>query len=294
MSSTSSSPYGFVTVKGRGYRPEQVDAFAAAIADDRDAAWERAARLTVLAKEMEGEALRMRETVAALRPQTYEDLGERAHRVFQLATEEAEAVQEGARRAAQEEVARAEAHAEEVLRAAREEADAVREAADEQARQRLLAARAQAGEIRVLARRTLKSARGGELSALREQRQRAAVMLAEQEQGHIERWERAEREAAERAAALDAHHATLVARAEAALEEARQALVDAEPAARRCQDAARVRAAEVLAEARLEEERIAHETEQVLREHGEHWDEVCAHMDRMRESLNALTSRLVE
>ncbi|MFF9816399.1 DivIVA domain-containing protein [Streptomyces sp. NPDC014006] len=294
MSSTSSTPYGFVTVKGRGYRPEQVDTFVAAIAEDRDAAWERAARLTVLAKEMEGEALRLRETVAALEPQTYDVLGERARRLFQLATEEAAAVREGARQAAQEEVARAEAHAEEVLGAAREEAEVVREDADEQARQRLLAARAQAGEIRVLARRTMKSARGGELSALRERRQRAAGLLAEQEQRHIERWERAEREAAEQAAALDAHHATLMARAEEALEEARQALADAEPVGRRCQEVARVRAAELLAEARLEAERIAQETEQILREHGERWDEVCAHMDRMRDSLSDLTGRLVE
>ncbi|MFE0516507.1 hypothetical protein ACFW2E_43275, partial [Streptomyces sp. NPDC058964] len=94
------SPHGFETVRGRGYRPEQVDAYAAALSRDRDAAWERAARLTVLAREMEAEAERLRETVAKLAPQTYEALGERARRVFQLVLEEAAETRESARRAA--------------------------------------------------------------------------------------------------------------------------------------------------------------------------------------------------
>lgn len=55
MSGASASPHGFATVRGRerGYRPEQVEACAAALSEERDAAWERAARLTVLAREME-------------------------------------------------------------------------------------------------------------------------------------------------------------------------------------------------------------------------------------------------
>ncbi|MBK3647358.1 cellulose-binding protein, partial [Streptomyces sp. MBT33] len=52
---------------------------------------------------------------------------------------------------------------------------------------------------------------------------------------------------------------------------------------------ARARAAEILAEARLQEERIARETERVLREHGERWDDVQAQMDFVRSSLTALT-----
>ncbi|MFD5585297.1 cellulose-binding protein [Streptomyces sp. NPDC127063] len=294
MSSTSSSPYGFVTVRGRGYRPEQVDAYVAVVAEDRDAAWERAARLTVLAKEMDGEAQRLRETVARLQPQTYDALGEGARALYDLAVQEAEAVRERARRAAREEVARAEAEAEEVCRAAREEAEAVREEADERAREHLLAARAEADEIRVAARRAIKDARVQALGGLREVRHRTAGMLAAQEKEHAARLARADREAAERAEALDAQHADLVARAEAALEEARQAYADAEQSGRRRQDQARVAAAELLAGARLYEEQVAGETEQILREHGERWDEVCAHMDRMRNSLTALTGRLVE
>ncbi|MDV9178590.1 cellulose-binding protein, partial [Streptomyces sp. W16] len=80
MSSASVSPRGFVAVRGRGYRPGQVDAYAEALSRHRDAAWERAARLTVLARDMEAEADRLRETVAGLAPQTYETLGERAQR----------------------------------------------------------------------------------------------------------------------------------------------------------------------------------------------------------------------
>ena len=60
---------------------------------------------------------------------------------------------------------------------------------------------------------------------------------------------------------------------------------------RRYQEAARVRAAEILEEARVREDRIARETERVLREHGETWDDVQAHMDHMRDSLMTLTGR---
>src|SRR4051794_15192364 len=77
----SASPYGFVIARGlggRGYRPEQVEERAAELSLARDDAWERAARLTVLAKDMEAEAERLREVVAHLAPQTYETLGKRA------------------------------------------------------------------------------------------------------------------------------------------------------------------------------------------------------------------------
>lgn len=294
MSSTSSSPYGFVTVRGRGYRPEQVDTYVVAVAEDRDAAWERAARLTVLAKEMDGEVQRLRETVAQLKPQTYDLLGEGAQRLFQLALEEAEAVRERARCAAREEIGQAAADAEETRRAAQEEADAVRADADEQARQHVLAARAEADEIRVGARRAIKDARVEALAAMREARQRTAGLLAQQEKDHRNRLARADREAAELAEAMDAEYAARMADAEAALEEARKACSDAEQGVRRRQDEARARAAELLAEARLQEERIARETEDILREHGELWDQVCAHMDSMRDSLATLTGRLVE
>ncbi|MYV42981.1 DivIVA domain-containing protein, partial [Streptomyces sp. SID1328] len=76
----------------RGYRPDQVDAYLAALSRDRDAAWERAARLTVLAGRMETEAARLRETAAGLAPQEYGTLGERARYAFGLLREEARAV----------------------------------------------------------------------------------------------------------------------------------------------------------------------------------------------------------
>jgi hypothetical protein len=47
----------------------------------------------------------------------------------------------------------------------------------------------------------------------------------------------------------------------------------------------------VVAQARVRAERIARDTERVLREHGETWDDVQAHMDHVRSSLTALTGR---
>jgi hypothetical protein len=289
MSSASVSPHGFVAVRGRGYRPEQVDAFTAALCLDRDAAWERAARLTVLAKQMQAEADRLRETVAQLTPQTYEALGERARRLFHLGEDEAAAVRERARREAHERVAQAEEDALNLRQKAQDDADALRAEAEDRARHRLLAARAEADEIRVAARREVKENRTEAVAALREMRRRTAALLADQEKDFADRWAAVEREAAQSAAAVDACHAELVARAEAALSEAKEALVDAERSVGRRQEEAHARAAEIVADARLREERIARETERVLREHGERWDDVQAHIDQVRSSLAALT-----
>ncbi|MBL1082106.1 cellulose-binding protein [Streptomyces actinomycinicus] len=280
-----------MTVRGRGYRPHQVDAYMEALSDSRDAAWERAARLTVLAKEMDAEAAHVREVLASLAPQTYEALGERARRVFQLVVDEAAALGARTRGAAREEVAQAEAYAEAVRREAQEAADALRAEADEYASQLLLAAQTEAEEIRVGARLDVKAERGEELASLRELRQRATGMLVEQAREHAARWEQAECEEAERTAELDARLAERLRRAEAELAEAERALEEAQGCEGYYQEEARVRADDIIAHARLREEEIARETEQVLREHGETWDDVSAHMDSVRDSLISLTGR---
>ncbi|QCR47935.1 cellulose-binding protein [Streptomyces sp. SGAir0924] len=296
MSGASASPHGFVTVRGRerGYRPEQVEEVTAALCQERDAAWERAARLTVLARRMGTELERLRETVAQLAPQGYEALGERARTLFRLGVEEAEAVRDGARAEADGLLAEARAYADGVREAARAHAEDVRAQADERARQRLLAARAEADDVRIGARREVRAARGEALAALRETRRRTAAMLAEQGAEHAERW--AAQERAEEAAArdLDAHHAELMARAERELDEARRARAEAEEAAVRWQEAARTRASELIAGARDRRERIARETELVLHEHGERWDELQAHVDSVRSNLRSLTGRAAE
>ncbi|MEU6280862.1 cellulose-binding protein [Streptomyces sp. NPDC047028] len=301
MSSASVPPHGFVTIRGRGYRPAQVDAYLEALSRDRDAAWERAARLTVLAREMEAEAVALREAVAQLAPQTYESLGESARRLYQLVLDEAADVRVRARRAAEKQVAQAEASAQAVRREAQEAADALRAEAEDRARQRLLAAQAEADDLRVGARREVKERRGEALAALREVRQRTTGMLAEQAREHAERL-------AEVEAGLDAQGAVAgadtgegvaaqvspderVARAEAALAEVEREFTDAEEEARRCLEEAEVRAAEIVAEARVREERVARQTERVLRGHKETRNDLQAHMDHVRNSLITLTGR---
>ncbi|MFS4098025.1 DivIVA domain-containing protein, partial [Streptomyces sp. AF1A] len=166
MSSASKPPHGIATVRGRGYRPDQVDAYMEALSDDRDAAWERAARLTVLAKDMEAEVTRLRETVAGLPAQTYEALGQGARRLFQLVLEEAEDLRERAREEARQHVAQAEEHAACVHKAARDAAGRVRAEADEAARRVLLVAQAEAGEVRAGARRAVRKGRAEVLAAV--------------------------------------------------------------------------------------------------------------------------------
>ncbi|MGA4849359.1 cellulose-binding protein [Streptomyces sp. G5(2025)] len=290
-SGASSSPYGFTTVRGRGYRPQQVEAYAAGLSEERDEAWERAARLTVLAKDMEAEAERLREVVSRLAPQTYETLGGRARQILALAEEEADAVREAARAEALAATEVAEAAAREVREAARAYAEEVGAQADEWVGRRLGEDRATADEARISARRDVKEWRGEALAALRETRRRCEGLLAEQEKEQAERWEAAGREIAGREAAVDARDAERLGAAEVRLVEAERVFAEAREAARHRREDAQALAAEIVAGARLREERIARETERVLREHGEEWDEVRAHMDHVRGSLAALTGR---
>ena len=88
--------HGFATVRGRGYRTEQVDRFLEELSEDRDAAWERAARLTVLANEMTAECAALRDVVSTLSPPTYESLGKGALDLLRLVEEEATSVREQA------------------------------------------------------------------------------------------------------------------------------------------------------------------------------------------------------
>lgn len=289
MSSASVSPHGFWVVRGRGYCPDQVDAFADALSLDRDAAWERAARLTVLARDMEEDAALLEETVAQLAPQTYETLGEGARHLFQAVQEEAAAVRQRGRQEAQAVVDAAQQCATGVTDAAQAHADAVLAEADERARQRLNAAHAEADGFRIGTRRAVKAARGEALAALREVRQRTAAMLAEQAKEFAERWAEMKEIEAERLAARDVRGTERLARAKAELAEAKRVFDEAEQFAERSQEEAGARAAEILAGARLREEQIARDTEQVLREHQERSGDVQAQMDNVRNSLTALT-----
>ncbi|MFE0477596.1 cellulose-binding protein [Streptomyces sp. NPDC058947] len=287
MSSASVSSYGFPVVRGRGYRPEQVDAYAADLSADRDAAWERAARLTVLARRMDEELARLRETVARRGPQTYETLGERARRLYELGEQEAAAVRERARREARQQAEEARASAACVRESARAHADAVRADADERARQRLLAAHAEADEILGEAGREAQEQCGEALAALREMRQRTSGMLAEKEKERAERWEAAGGEETGRAAAVDARHAAELARAEGLLSEAEQAFADAEREALALTEEAEARAAGLLDGARARAEAVERETARLLREHADQRDGVRAHIDHVHSSLTA-------
>ncbi|MFJ4714973.1 cellulose-binding protein [Streptomyces sp. NPDC088785] len=293
-SASGASAYGFVVTRGRGvrgYRPEQVEAFAGGLSQERDAAWERVARLTVLHKEMEAEAERLREAVARLAPQTYASLGKRAQYLLELVEEETAAVRHTGRGDAQSATEAAGRAGAELRDAAQAYADEVRGAAEEWARQREAATRAAADEVRVAARREVKETRSAALEALRDMRRRCESALADQAKEQAGRIEELEREDAGRVAAAEARETAAVAEAEARLSDAKRALAEAEEAARHRQEDADAAAAELVAQARAREERIGRETEGVLREHGEAREELRAHMDHVRSSLAALTGR---
>ncbi|WP_367138101.1 MULTISPECIES: cellulose-binding protein [Streptomyces] len=287
------SPDGFAVVRGRGYRPEQVDRVLAEFARQRDAAWERVARLTVLAREMEEEAQRLGQVVTQLPPQTYESLGQRAQGLLITAQAEATGLRERAEAAAAELMEAAEAHGRAARDAAHQAATAVRAEAEEWARQALVAAESVADDVIAVARRDAKQRREDAVAALAEMRERTAAALAEQEKDHAERWETSGREIAEREAALDTRIVAMEEYARNALAEAQRRYAEAEEAARHGQEDAEAQGAALIAQARVREERIVRDMERNLREHEERREELRAHMAHVRHSLAALTGKPV-
>ncbi|MEU9760673.1 cellulose-binding protein [Streptomyces sp. NPDC047987] len=293
MSSAPGSGLGFVGVRGRGYRPEQVDRALAGLVAERDEARERVTRLTAQVEGLSAEAVRLREVVATLAPQDYASLGERSQRILALAKDEAGSV----RSAAQEEAQALRDAADEAGRAVREsaraDAEAMRAAAGEYADETLAAARTEAERIVAEARTEAEETREQARFMMEETRRRTESVLVHQEQEHAERWKAAEGELAEAEAAQAARHDELTERAEAGLAEARRELARAEEEARHTDENAEARAAELIAEGRVREERVVRETERILREHEEAREELHAHMTYVRNTLAALTGRVV-
>ncbi|MEV7421358.1 cellulose-binding protein [Streptomyces sp. NPDC091212] len=291
MGAAPLSAHGFVSVRGRGYRPEQVEEEFTALSRDRDDAWERVARLTVLAKEMEAESARLAEQVAALEPQTYESLGGRAQQILALATAEDESLRTEVREEAQAVVDAAQASARQLRELAREQGDAVRAEAEAYAEQVLGAARETADEERIEARREVKARRSEALDALKEVRRRTQRVIDDMEHKQGERLAQTEREFAERGAAMTVEHDELSAYAQVRLVEAQRLFSEAGERARHRQEDAQDTAAELMAQARVRAERVMRDTERVVREQEEAREEMRAHMAHVRSSLAALTGR---
>ncbi|MEV8590532.1 cellulose-binding protein [Streptomyces sp. NPDC051180] len=282
---------GFVVGRGRGYRPEQVDRYLAALSGERDGAWEQAARLTALVTEKEAEAARLRAAVESLAPQRYESLGDRARSILELAEQEDEALVRAAEAEAQALAEDAGTAAEEAADAAGAYAEGVRTAAAAAARTTLETAGKRAGELTADARRDADAQRAAAREVFEETERRAAALLAEQHAEQTAVRDEADRAAQGLAAGHDARHEEEAAAAEERLAEARRYLSETEEQARHGQEDAEARARDVLAGARLTAERVERATERVLREHDEARDEIHSHMEHIRGSLAALTGR---
>ncbi|GAA2615391.1 cellulose-binding protein [Streptomyces tubercidicus] len=289
--SASVSPHGFETVRGRGYRPEDVDRRVEGLSVDRDSCWERAARLTVLSNEMSAELAELQAHVAQLPPQTYESLGSEARLI--LTTAESEAARLRAEAQQEDEQIRdaAAGYADEVREAADQESCARRGEAETRARRTAEAARGEAAELVTVAAEEAGKLREEAAGELAEVRRRTAQLLQDQEKRQTEEWDAAGREIVEREAETDRLVAELDARAKAARAEGERLYAEAEEAARHRQEDAEDRGAGLLAQARTEVERIERVTARILREHETEREEVRTHMTHVRNSLAALTGK---
>jgi cell division septum initiation protein DivIVA len=287
---SASSPHGFAVVR-RGYRPEQVDGVVTGLDAERVEAAEQVRRMTALVTELAQESERLRHLAATLPPQTYATLGPRAQQL--LATAEAEAA--ALRAAAEEEAQRLTEEGEAAARAAREEAreEAARltSGAEADASRTLAAARDLAEELREVARADAESVAGRAAEALEETARRCAALLADQDKQHAADADACTRELDERERATDAHVAAVEQRADRVLAEARRAYGQAEEEARHRQEDAEAQAAEIVAHARVREERTERETQRILRDHEERGEELREHMAHVRSSLASLTGR---
>lgn len=282
---------GFVTVRGRGYRLDQVDRYVEALARERDEAWQRAARLTRVVEELAAEAVSLRQFAEALGPPTYEPLGPRAQEVLDLAEKEAAAVLSTAREEARTACEAAEAEARRVRELAAVQAGQTCEEADSRARRTILSARATAEELRDAARVEAAAERGEAMAVLEATRCRAAGMLKELDRMRVSRRYEAERELSAREAESAERYGGLTARAQARLSEALCTFAEAEESARRGQEEAQALAARLMEEAGVRAARVSRETDRVLREHVQRAEEIHAHLDHIREGLASLTER---
>lgn len=258
---------------------------------ERDAAWERAARLTVLANDMAADLERLREMAAQLTPQTYESLGERARLILTAAEEEAAELRTAAEAAAWEMREAAEAGARAVREAADNESAALRTEAEAWAEHTLETARATAEETWNAARADAEQWQEGVAERLRQAREEALAADAERKQDQGSRWESEVRELAEQKTQSQAALAERETNANRQLAEAQQAYAWAEDAARQMAEDGTARASEIVSSGRARAERVERETERVLREHAEQRDVLTAHLEQVRNGLTALTGR---
>jgi hypothetical protein len=292
-SDTTASATEFRRLRGRGlgYRPDQVDRFLEELSEDRDAAWERAARLTGLAGEMDAECAELREQIAALAPQDFETLGSGAQELLRLVEEEAAAVRERAEAEAQY----ARDAAETARRILQDEARAVASArlaaAEDEAERTLDEACGRAAEILGEARTQAAAVRGEADRMLDLVRAEAVRGAAEAEAERRGRMGALEQELAAREEGVDGRLTGLLADAERRLDAARHERAAAAEALRMREGEAEQRAAAMLAQARVHEDRVRRDSERVLREHQERRDEIRAHLAHIRATLASLTGR---
>ncbi len=288
------SPHAFAVVRGRGYRPEQVDRRVARLIGRSSEDWERAARLTALVEQMTGEMERLRAEAESRPPQTYEALGDRARKLLVLAESESAQVLGAGRSEARLTVEQAEAAARVVRESAQREAKRLRAEATATAARTVENARAQADALRIAAQAASDEVRTAAEATLREVSRRCAESVAGQERAQEVAREEADRELAERERAFEAYVGELSERGERLLAVARRERAEAEEAARRWQEEASARGAELIAAARVREEGVERETGRELREHAERAEQMRRHMARVRSTLASLTGRAAE
>ncbi|KAA6221425.1 cellulose-binding protein [Streptomyces albofaciens JCM 4342] len=258
---------------------------------DRDSCWERAARLTVLANEMTAELAELREYVRQLPPQTYESLGDQARLILTTAESEAARLRKDAEEAAERAREEAEAYERQITEATDRAAQELRDEAEDWARRRVAAAWAEADAIEAAAGRDAEQWRSEAAEALRQMERRTAQMLRDQEEEQTEQWDALGRDLAAQEADLEQRVAELEELGRAKVAEAERFRAEAEEAARHRDEDAEARAADLLAQARIEVERIERATERILREHADRREKVREHMTHVRNTLAALTGK---
>lgn len=291
MSSTQ-SPHGFSVVRGRGYRPAQVDERVTALTRECAELREQDGRLAVLLRELSEETERLRGVVATLPEPTFEPLGERA----QLILREAEAETAEIRRLAVADVAGLRAAAREDGQArctrAEEAAESRRARVRARAKDTVRQARTRARELVAAARREAAETEELGRARLAEVRRRGAALLRNQQRDQRGRGEAFTRELARREAETQTSVTALAERGERTWAAARRAYAEAEEAARHQREDAEARAGELLAEAAVRAERTGRETERLLRRNEERGAELHEHLVRVQGTLAELTGRL--
>lgn len=292
MSDPNAATYGFDVVR-RGYATDQVDRALAALAADRDSAWEQLGVLGGGLREMEKRLADLHEQAVDTPLPDYAVLSEQAAGLMRIAENEVVAIRTAADHAAEDYRDAAHEAGEKATSEARTYALAVRAEAEQAVRRIEERTRGEAERIRAEADHEAREVSDNATAEAAKVRVSAAAAGEAAEAKLAELRRQADEEFAAINARANAKETETSAAAEARLKEAEQFREEMLALIRTIDSAAQADAESVIDRARDEADRIHGQTDEWLEEFGDRYETVNQHLEHIKAHMRELTGAKV-